>query len=62
VMLEEEEEAQVQVVLDRTRAVRSTWGPCSARSSGGRREGTGARSEPAFGESLDLGEAAVPRL
>ena len=27
VMLEEEEEALVQVVLDRTRAVRSTWGP-----------------------------------
>ena len=27
VMLEEEKEALVQVVLDRTRAVRSTWGP-----------------------------------
>ena len=27
VMLEEEAEALVQVVLDRTRAVRNTWGP-----------------------------------
>jgi len=59
-MLEVEEEAQVQEVLDRTREVRSIWGPCSARSIDGRR-GETARSGVASDAAPDWGRAEDPR-
>jgi len=59
-MLEVEEEAQVQEVWGRTREARSIWGPCFARSIGGRREET-ARSETASDAVPGWGRAADPR-